>query len=216
MRKQRRTAGHAHANERARLCPAPSLRDLPIPRHAHLNDSFLFFRPPILGRSLDKGDSTLLAQDTAKSRSSAWHWHHDSSNVPGIKPRVDFRHLPNYIIPSLTLLEPAASYRPRRTVMSSNAPPALSTKTSSTPKSVNTSSQLSPAHSQASAFFAGEGLGQRRSGGSSSSGAVSRSSATPRNIQGAKTKHKSSKRFRLADDDAFAESVSSYTATINA
>lgn len=91
--------------------------------------------------------------------------------------------------------------------MSSNVPLALSTKNSNTPKSISTSSQVSPAHSQASAFFAGEGFGQRRSGGSSSSGVVNRNSATPRNNQTGKTKHKQSKRFKLADEDAFAESA---------
>ena len=89
--------------------------------------------------------------------------------------------------------------------MSSSAAAALASKTTNTPKSVNTSSQPSPAHSQASAFFASEGLNQRRSGGSGA--AAGPKAATPRNNQTTKSKHKQSKRFRLADEDAFAESV---------
>ena len=212
MTKVGRTVWHASQNKRARVCPAPSLRDSPIPRRQvhemSSNDSsssFLSSDLPILGRSLAKGDSTpltyvllhqsqVLGTGTTTSRSFAG---------PSQGLTFDICRTTSY----LTLLQPA-SRRPRTTAMSSNAPSALSTKNSSTPKSINTSSQLSPAHSQASAFFASEGLGQRRSGGLGSSGAVSRNSATPRNNQTAKTKHKSSKRFQLADDDAFAESVS--------
>lgn len=90
--------------------------------------------------------------------------------------------------------------------MSSNAPPALTTKTSNSFKAANISNQNTPTHSQANAFFASEGLGQRRSG-SNTGAATAKSSPSPRNNQTAKSKHKASRRFRLADEDAFAESV---------
>lgn len=95
--------------------------------------------------------------------------------------------------------------------MSSNTSPALSSKLSNAPKSTNTPSQLSPAHSAANTSFAAEGLGQRRSGGYCSSGiaaANSKAASTPRSNQTAKSKHKQSRKFRLADEDALAESVS--------
>lgn len=88
--------------------------------------------------------------------------------------------------------------------MSSNSQSALSNKSSSTPKVANPSSQVSPAHSQLNASIVSEGLGQRRSGGGSGSFATS----TPRNNQSAKAKNKQSRKFRLADEDALAESVS--------
>ncbi|KAJ9641443.1 hypothetical protein H2199_005413 [Coniosporium tulheliwenetii] len=88
--------------------------------------------------------------------------------------------------------------------MSSVPPPAVTAN-----KSVNTSGQLSPAQSQVSSSSAGDSYGQRRSGASGSfgAGATSRASSTPRNNQASKKQHKQSKRYRLADEDAFAESA---------
>lgn len=99
---------------------------------------------------------------------------------------------------------------PSGVAMSSNSQSALPAKASNTSKTAGLSNQSSPAHSQTNTFFATEGLNQRRSGGSSSLGSAStsKSLSTPRNIQSAKAKHKQSKRFRLADEDALAESVS--------
>lgn len=94
--------------------------------------------------------------------------------------------------------------------MSSNAPSTINSKTNALTKSGSTPNQQLSSHSAANAFFATEGLGQRRSGGSGSfgSGATSKGSSAPRKDQSVKSKHKQSKRFRLADEDAFAESVS--------
>ncbi|KAF2157628.1 hypothetical protein K461DRAFT_250765 [Myriangium duriaei CBS 260.36] len=91
--------------------------------------------------------------------------------------------------------------------MSSNTTSNLNTKSNALAKSTSISNP--PTHSAATAFFATEGLGQKRSGGSGSAGsaAVSKTSASARNNQTAKSKHKQSKRFRLADEDAFAESA---------
>jgi len=92
--------------------------------------------------------------------------------------------------------------------MSSNPQTALSAKASNPSKSVGLSNQSTPSFSQTNAYF-GEVLGQRRSGGSGSSNAASsKPSSTPRSNQSAKAKHKQSKKFRLADEDALAESVS--------
>jgi len=100
--------------------------------------------------------------------------------------------------------------------MSSNTPSALPSKIPSVSKSTNTSNQPSPAHSsQTNAFFATEGLGQRRSG-SSSSGAANKSTSAPRNNQTSKSKHKQSRKFRLADEDALAESVSAFPCSLMA
>ncbi|KAF2090468.1 hypothetical protein K490DRAFT_34975 [Saccharata proteae CBS 121410] len=76
-------------------------------------------------------------------------------------------------------------------------------------KSANTPGQLSPAQSQGGAVATGDSFGQRRSGGSGSfgAGANSRSNSSPRNNQASKKQHKGSKKFRLADDDAIAESL---------
>ena len=78
----------------------------------------------------------------------------------------------------------------------SSKSPAASNQVPSLQQNVNTS-------------LAGDVTGQRRSGGSGSfgSGANTRPSASPRNSQGARKQHKSSKRSRLADDDAMALSV---------
>ncbi|EON66311.1 hypothetical protein W97_05704 [Coniosporium apollinis CBS 100218] len=88
--------------------------------------------------------------------------------------------------------------------MSSVPPPAVASN-----KSVSTTGQQSPAQSQVSSSSAGDSYGQRRSGASGSfgAGASSRASSTPRNNQASKKQHKQSKRFRLADEDAFAESA---------
>jgi len=95
--------------------------------------------------------------------------------------------------------------------MSSNPQTALSAKAFNPSKSVGLSNQSTPSISQTNAYF-GEVLGQRRSGGSGSSNAASsKPSSTPRSNQSAKAKHKQSKKFRLADEDALAESVSDTT-----
>ncbi|PNS19599.1 hypothetical protein CAC42_7443 [Sphaceloma murrayae] len=99
--------------------------------------------------------------------------------------------------------------------MSSNAPANLNTKSNVLTKSGNLPSQPSSTHSAANQFFATEGLGQRRSGGSggSASGASSKGLSAPRNNQSVKSKHKQSKRFRLADEDAFAESAAMHNSS---
>ncbi|GAB7353608.1 hypothetical protein MBLNU459_g4026t2 [Dothideomycetes sp. NU459] len=99
--------------------------------------------------------------------------------------------------------------------MSSNPPSALSIKASSNAsKSANAASQVAPTHSQTSAFFASNiGLGERKSGGSTSFGQQSKATSTPRNNQTSKSKHKQSKRFRLADEDALAESAAMHSTT---
>ncbi|KAI9708820.1 MAG: hypothetical protein M1820_003775 [Bogoriella megaspora] len=76
-------------------------------------------------------------------------------------------------------------------------------------KFTNTSGQLSPAHSQGNSISSGDNYGQRRAGGSGSfgAGASSRQGAAPRNIQGSRKQHKGSKKTRLTDEDAIAESV---------
>ncbi|KAL9095926.1 MAG: hypothetical protein Q9165_001924 [Trypethelium subeluteriae] len=88
--------------------------------------------------------------------------------------------------------------------MSNNPPPAIAPS-----KSVNTPGQLSPAHSQSSSSAFGDPHGQRRAGSSGSfgAGASSRQTATPRNSQPSRKQHKGSKKSRLADEDAIAESV---------
>lgn len=92
--------------------------------------------------------------------------------------------------------------------MSSSNPPAISSKSSLPSKSVGSASQVSPAHSQSTAYFAGD-VGQRRSGAYSASTAAS----APRNNQSSKAKHKQSRKFRLADEDALAESVAMNSTT---
>lgn len=89
--------------------------------------------------------------------------------------------------------------------MSSNPPSAAAPS-----KSATASGQLSPAQSQVGSVAAGDSYGQRRSGGLGSfgAGAASRASPSPRNNQAARKQHKGSKRFRLADEDALAETVS--------
>lgn len=76
-------------------------------------------------------------------------------------------------------------------------------------KSPVVASQSSSGQQYTNASTPGDVSGQRRSGGSGSfgSGASSRSIATPRNNQASRKQHKTSKRFRLADDDAMAISV---------
>ncbi|KAG2160342.1 hypothetical protein VTO58DRAFT_105058 [Aureobasidium pullulans] len=95
--------------------------------------------------------------------------------------------------------------------MSSNPQPTISAKASNPSKSVGLSNQSTPSYSQTNAYF-GEVLGQRRSGGSGSSNAAnSKPSSTPRSNQSAKAKHKQSKKFRLADEDALAESAAMHS-----
>ncbi|KAK5201537.1 hypothetical protein BJ546DRAFT_993336 [Cryomyces antarcticus] len=93
--------------------------------------------------------------------------------------------------------------------MSSNAFPAIASK------SVNTSGQLSPAQSQSGSVSTGDSYGQRRGGGSGSfgAGASSRASPAPRKDQNARKQNKGSRRFRLADEDAFAESAAMRSTT---
>ncbi|KAK7614334.1 hypothetical protein BKA81DRAFT_292184 [Phyllosticta paracitricarpa] len=76
-------------------------------------------------------------------------------------------------------------------------------------KSTNTSNQSSPVQSQAASSATGDNYGLRRAGGSGSfgAGAASRSNPSPRNNQTSKKKHKSSKRFAAADEDALAEAI---------
>lgn len=78
-----------------------------------------------------------------------------------------------------------------------------------TSKSTNTSNQSSPVQSQAASSTTGDSHGLRRAGGSGSfgAGAASRSNPSPRNNQASKKKHKSSKRFAVADEDALAEAI---------
>ncbi|KAG8624794.1 hypothetical protein KVT40_007861 [Elsinoe batatas] len=99
--------------------------------------------------------------------------------------------------------------------MSSNAPSTLNSKSNLLTKSGNTANVSTPTHSATNAYFATQGLGQQRSGGSGSfgAGAATKSSSTPRNTQGVKSKHKQSRRFRLADEDAFAESAVMHNAS---
>lgn len=89
--------------------------------------------------------------------------------------------------------------------MSSNLQP--SAKASNPVKTPSISNQPTPS-SQTNAYF-GEVLGQRRSGGSGGSGGAKPS--TPRNNQTAKAKHKQSKKFRLADENAIAESAAMHS-----
>ena len=89
--------------------------------------------------------------------------------------------------------------------MASNPPNHPPAKTS-----VATPPALSPAGSQVGSSSGFDGA-QRRSGGSGSfgAGATSRNAGgQPRNKQASRTSHKHSRRFRLADEDAIAESVS--------
>ncbi|KAK4990244.1 hypothetical protein LTR66_006856, partial [Elasticomyces elasticus] len=83
--------------------------------------------------------------------------------------------------------------------MSSNPPAAISAKIISSAKATNSTSQVSPSYVQGTSF-AGDTAGTRRSLGRE---------AVPRNNQASKKQHKQSKRpnLRLADEDAFAESV---------
>ncbi|KAF1952713.1 hypothetical protein CC80DRAFT_172890 [Byssothecium circinans] len=87
-------------------------------------------------------------------------------------------------------------------------PPAL--PTSSKQAASSGSGQLSPAQSQPNSIATGDNYGQRRSGGSGSSGAgaATRSSPTPRNNQSARKQNKASKRFRSAEEDVLAETLS--------
>ncbi|KAL1301496.1 hypothetical protein AAFC00_005740 [Neodothiora populina] len=97
--------------------------------------------------------------------------------------------------------------------MSSNSASALPSKSSHPIKSANPSTQLSPAPSQNSSYFGGE-VGQRRSGVASTSFVGSgnkATSATPRSNQSSKSKHKQSRKFRLADEDALAESAAMHS-----
>ncbi|KAF4548586.1 RING-type zinc-finger domain-containing protein [Elsinoe fawcettii] len=99
--------------------------------------------------------------------------------------------------------------------MSSNAPSTLNSKSNTLTKSGNTTNLQSPSHSAANAYFSTQGLGQQRSGGSGSfgAGAAAKGSSTARNNQSVKSKHKQSRRFRLADEDAFAESAAMHNAS---
>lgn len=92
--------------------------------------------------------------------------------------------------------------------MSSNASSNPNTKANAATKIGGTAptQQLSN-HSATATFFATEALGQKRSG-TFGSGASTKAASNARNNQTAKSKHKQSKRFRIADEDAFAESVS--------
>ncbi|KAF2839101.1 hypothetical protein M501DRAFT_992092 [Patellaria atrata CBS 101060] len=85
--------------------------------------------------------------------------------------------------------------------MSSNQPSGINSS-----KSINTSGQISPAPSQTGPVAFGDQYGQRRSG-STGAGAVSRATPSPRNNQSQRKNHKPSKRYRLADEDAIAESA---------
>lgn len=88
--------------------------------------------------------------------------------------------------------------------MSTNSPTAASSKNINPPAQV-------PATSLTQAVFsAGGDPHGRRSGASGSYGVGSTSRAVPtaRNNQGQKKQNKGSRKFRLADEDAFAESVS--------
>ena len=89
--------------------------------------------------------------------------------------------------------------------MSNSIPSLAISKTSNPP-----SQTPSPSQAQSSSSVAFDGHPQRRSGGSGSFGAgsTSRSSpSTPRNNQSLRKKHKGQRLPRLADEDAFAESV---------
>ncbi|KAF2007567.1 hypothetical protein P154DRAFT_517243 [Amniculicola lignicola CBS 123094] len=87
--------------------------------------------------------------------------------------------------------------------MSSNPPSIPPSSKASAP-----SGQLSPAQGQPTSVATGNSFAQQRGGGSSfGAGAATRSSPTPRNNQQAKKAHKGSKRFRQADEDAIAESL---------
>lgn len=91
-------------------------------------------------------------------------------------------------------------------VMSSN-----SAATSSSSKAVNAASQtISPVHSQVGPQSNTDGGSQRRAGGSGSfgSGSATRNYSSPRNNQSQRKNHKGQRRARLADEDAYAESVS--------
>lgn len=75
-------------------------------------------------------------------------------------------------------------------------------------KATAPSGQLSPAQTQPSSSAAtSDSYGQRRSGSSFGAGAATRL-ASPRNTQQVRKQHKASKKFRQADDDAIAETVS--------
>ena len=91
-------------------------------------------------------------------------------------------------------------------VMASNSPNLP------TAKNLNSSPTVSPSPSQGPS--SGIDSSQRRSGGSGSfgAGATSRSSGgAPRHKQASRNQHKHSRRYRLADEDAIAESVSTWT-----
>ena len=78
--------------------------------------------------------------------------------------------------------------------------------------SSSSSPAVSPSASQASSSI-GIDSASRRSGGSGSfgTGSSTRSSGgQPRKQQGSKNQHKHSRRYRLADEDALAESVSEW------
>ncbi|KAF2757371.1 hypothetical protein EJ05DRAFT_476641 [Pseudovirgaria hyperparasitica] len=89
--------------------------------------------------------------------------------------------------------------------MSNNPPTAIS----ATKAGGNSVPQLSPLQSQPTSSSTGDGVGQRRSGGTGSfgAGASSRLSPSPRNAQATRKQHKTSKRSRLVDDDAIVQSA---------
>lgn len=105
---------------------------------------------------------------------------------------------------ALTLRSAAVAPHCQNPVMSSNLPLAAAAS-----KTSNASGQQSPNQAQPSSTAAGDGYGQRRSGGSGSfgAGASTRGTAPPRNNQSSRKQNKNSKKFRSADEDAIAESV---------
>ena len=88
--------------------------------------------------------------------------------------------------------------------MSNSIPSLATSKTSNLP-----SQTPSPSQSQSASFAGFDNHPQRRSAGPGSFGAGSnsRNPSTPRNNQPLRKQHKGQRRPRLADEDAFAESV---------
>jgi len=90
--------------------------------------------------------------------------------------------------------------------MASNLPLNLQVSKTNTPSQAS-----SPSLSQAGPSTGGDSHAQRRSGGSGSfgAGATTRSSGVAaRNKQVSRNQNKQSRRYRLTDEDAIAESVS--------
>ena len=86
---------------------------------------------------------------------------------------------------------------------------SLNPQTIAANKASPSQSTVSSPVSQAGGNALGDTVGYRRNGGSGSfgAGATARATGVPRNNQSGKKQHKSSKKFRYAEDDSYVEAV---------